>query len=235
MKSKKLSPLAVYLVCAAAIVLLLAADQYTKSLAVQYLKDQPSIELIPGVLELFYLENRGMAFGLLQDQYWLFAMMTVLFLIVMVIVFYKLPKTRRFLPLFAVLTVLTAGAVGNFYDRFLNHYVVDFIYVSLINFPVFNVADIYVTVSVAVFLLLYLLYYKDEDFAFLHKNAKKGGVRWLKKNGFWKFSPDFDGKRIDQCLAASFRYCSRLFCRALKTERFRSRKNAESKQQGCRR
>ena len=166
MKSKKLSPLAVYLVCAAAIVLLLAADQYTKSLAVQYLKDQPSIELIPGVLELFYLENRGMAFGLLQDQYWLFAMMTVLFLIVMVIVFYKLPKTRRFLP-------LTAGAVGNFYDRFLNHYVVDFIYVSLINFPVFNVADIYVTVSVAVFLLLYLLYYKDEDFAFLHKNAKK--------------------------------------------------------------
>ena len=50
MKSKKLSPLAVYLVCAAAIVLLLAADQYTKSLAVQYLKDQPSIELIPGVL-----------------------------------------------------------------------------------------------------------------------------------------------------------------------------------------
>ena len=65
MKSKKLSPLAVYLVCAAAIVLLLAADQYTKSLAVQYLKDQPSIELIPGVLELFYLENRGMAFGLL--------------------------------------------------------------------------------------------------------------------------------------------------------------------------
>ena len=157
MKSKKLSPLAVYLVCAAAIVLLLAADQYTKSLAVQYLKDQPSIELIPGVLELYYLENRGMAFGLLQDQYWLFAMMTVLFLIVMVIVFYKLPKTRRFLPLFAVLTVLTAGAVGNFYDRFLNHYVVDF----------------YVTVSVAVFLLLYLLYYKDEDFAFLHKNAKK--------------------------------------------------------------
>ena len=173
MKSKKLSPLAVYLVCAAAIVLLLAADQYTKSLAVQYLKDQPSIELIPGVLELFYMENRGMAFGLLQDQYWLFAMMTVLFLIVMVIVFYKLPKTRRFLPLFAVLTVLTAGAVGNFYDRFLNHYVVDFIYVSLINFPVFNVADIYVTVSVAVFLLLYLLYYKDEDFAFLHKNAKQ--------------------------------------------------------------
>lgn len=96
MKSKKLSPLAVYLVCAAAIVLLLAADQYTKSLAVQYLKDQPSIELIPGVLELFYLENRGMAFGLLQDQYWLFAMMTVLFLIVMVIVFYKLPKTPLF-------------------------------------------------------------------------------------------------------------------------------------------
>lgn len=175
MKSKKLSPLAVYLVCAAVMILLFAADQYTKSLAVQYLKEQPSIKLIPGVLELYYLENRGMAFGLLQDQYWLFAVMTVLFLIVIVITFHKIPKTNRFIPLFAVLTVLTAGAVGNFYDRFLNHYVVDFIYVSLINFPIFNVADIYVTVSVAAFLLLYLLYYKDEDFAFLHKDAKKEG------------------------------------------------------------
>lgn len=175
MKSKKLSPLAVYLVCAAVMILLFAADQYTKSLAVQYLKEQPSIKLIPGVLELYYLENRGMAFGLLQDQYWLFAVMTVLFLIVIVIAFHKIPKTNRFIPLFTVLTVLTAGAVGNFYDRFLNHYVVDFIYVSLINFPIFNVADIYVTVSVAAFLLLYLLYYKDEDFAFLHKDAKKEG------------------------------------------------------------
>lgn len=67
----------------------------------QYLKDQPSIELIPGVLELFYLENRGMAFGLLQDQYWLFAMMTVLFLIVMVIVFTSFQRHAafyRFLP-----------------------------------------------------------------------------------------------------------------------------------------
>ena len=170
MKSKKLSPLAVYLVCAAALVLLFAADQYTKSLAVQYLKNQPSIELIPGVLELFYLENRGMAFGLLQDQYWLFAVMTVLFLIVMVIVFYKLPKTRRFLPLFAVLTVLTAGAVGNFYDRFLNHYVVDFIYVSLIHFPVFNVADIYVTfVCVAGLCLAFFGHFEEKDFDFLKR------------------------------------------------------------------
>ena len=78
MKSKKLSPLAVYLVCAAAIVLLLAADQYTKSLAVQYLKDQPSIEPFQGFWSCLS-GNRGMAFGLLQDQYWLFAMMTVLF------------------------------------------------------------------------------------------------------------------------------------------------------------
>lgn len=173
MKSKKYSPVVVYLVCIVAILLLFAVDQYTKMLAVQHLKDQSPIVLIPGVLELFYLENRGMAFGLLQDQYWLFAVMTVIFLAVMAAAFYKIPKTRRFLPLFTVLTVLTAGAIGNFYDRFLHHYVVDFIYVSLIHFPVFNVADIYVTVSVAAFLLLYLLYYKDEDFTFMHRNDKK--------------------------------------------------------------
>lgn len=113
-----------------------------------------------------------MAFGLLQDQYWLFAMMTVLFLIVMVIVFTSFQRHAAFTA-FCRADCSDGWCGRKFYDRFLNHYVVDFIYVSLINFPVFNVADIYVTVSVAVFLLLYLLYYKDEDFAFLHKNAKK--------------------------------------------------------------
>ena len=196
MKSKKLSPLAVYLVCAAAIVLLLAADQYTKSLAVQYLKDQPSIELIPGVLELFYLENRGMAFGLLQDQYWLFAMMTVLFLIVMVIVFYKLPKTRRFLPLFAVLTVLTAGAVGNFYDRFLNHYVVDFIYVSL---------SFYCCICCTT---------RTKTSHFCIKTPKRRSPM-AEEERILEVTPDFDGKRIDQCLAASFSDCSRSFLQKL--------------------
>ncbi|MCI5649090.1 MAG: signal peptidase II [Fusicatenibacter sp.] len=162
----------------AATMLLFLADQYTKLLAVRYLKDQASVVLIPGVLELKYLENRGAAFGILQNQYWLFAVLTIIYLAVVLYVFLKLPKTGYYVPVLVVLVMLTAGALGNFYDRFTNHYVVDFIYFSLIDFPIFNVADIYVVVSVLLFLLLYLFHYKEEDFSFLfHEKQSAGNSR----------------------------------------------------------
>ena len=63
--------------------------------------------------------------------------------------------------------MITAGGIGNLIDRVRLNYVVDFIYFSLIDFPVFNVADIYVTVSMFLLLILVLFYYKDEDFQFL--------------------------------------------------------------------
>lgn len=64
--------------------------------------------------------------------------------------------------------LLAAGAIGNFIDRVRFGYVRDFIYFKIINFPVFNVADCYVTVSVIIFIILILFVYKNEDdFAFL--------------------------------------------------------------------
>ncbi|MDY2937528.1 MAG: signal peptidase II [Fusicatenibacter sp.] len=156
----------------AATILLFLADQYTKVLAVRYLKDQPSRVLIPGVLELKYLENRGAAFGILQNQYWLFGVLTIFYLAVVLYIFWKLPKTRYYAPVMGILIMLTAGALGNFYDRFTNHYVVDFIYFSLINFPIFNVADIFVVLSVLLFVILYLFYYREEDFSFLFPEKK---------------------------------------------------------------
>ena len=69
--------------------------------------------------------------------------------------------------------LIGAGAVGNFIDRMSNGYVVDFFYFKLINFPVFNVADIYVTLS-AVFLVILLLFkYKEEDLNVLVNSLKK--------------------------------------------------------------
>jgi signal peptidase II len=58
---------------------------------------------------------------------------------------------------------LFSGAIGNFIDRVSQNYVTDFLYFSLINFPIFNVADIYVTVSVLLFVILLLWYYKEEE------------------------------------------------------------------------
>ena len=147
-------------IAALVIALLLALDQWTKHLAVVCLKGQPGYVLIDGVLELDYLENRGAAFGVLQNQQWLFAVLTVAFLIFAWIVFWKIPKTPHFLPIFWLLVVLTCGTL-------------DFISFVLIHFPVFNVADIYVTVAVIAAFLLILFFYKEEDFDMLLKRDQK--------------------------------------------------------------
>ncbi|MCI5701098.1 MAG: signal peptidase II [Lachnospiraceae bacterium] len=154
------------------VILLTMLDQWTKYLAVTFLKNQHSIPLIPGVLELQYLENTGAAFGMLKDMQWLFYILTVAMAVVIVWLYFKMPHTGRYLPARIISIVLLAGALGNFIDRIRFQYVVDFIYFSLINFPIFNVADIYVTVSVAVILVLVLFFYKDEDYDFLKKKAE---------------------------------------------------------------
>ena len=81
--------------------------------------------------------------------------------------FKKLPATRHFFWLNAVAVLFFAGAIGNFIDRVRQGYVVDFFYFSLINFPVFNVADIYVTLSAIALIIVVLFYYKEEDFSLI--------------------------------------------------------------------
>ena len=145
------------------IVLLGALDALTKQLAVRLLQGQDDVILIPGVLQLHYLENTGAAFGILRGQMWIFYVLTAVVCFGIVFVLLHLPPERKFTPLGVVLVFLLAGAFGNFVDRIRLHYVVDFIYFSLIDFPVFNVADIYVTCSVFVLILLLLFYYDDAD------------------------------------------------------------------------
>lgn len=77
--------------------------------------------------------------------------------------FRKIPEEKHFVPLKACLYFVGAGAVGNMIDRVFRKYVVDFIYFSLINFPVFNVADIYVTVAAFMLVVLILFFYQEED------------------------------------------------------------------------
>ena len=150
----------------AAVALLTLLDQITKILAADCLADGPFV-IIPGVFELRYLENRGAAFGMLQNQRVFFLVLTVVFLTVITYIYLKIPADRKYLPLRSLSIVVTAGAIGNFIDRLILMYVRDFLYFSLINFPIFNVADIYVTVSAFVFFLLILVYYKDSDLEFL--------------------------------------------------------------------
>ena len=154
-------------------VILVAFDQWTKSLAVEHLKGQEDITLIPGVLCLHYLENRGAAFGIFQDQRTFLLILTAIILICVCYVLWKIPSDKKYNLLKLLCFMVTAGGIGSLIDRVRLNYVVDFIYFSLIDFPVFNVADIYVTVSMFLLLILVLFYYKDEDFQFLKWKREK--------------------------------------------------------------
>lgn len=154
----------------AAAVLFAAAvllDQYTKLLAVSRLKDQVPYVLIDGVFQLRYLENRGAAFGMMQNmQYVLIAGAVIIFLI-LCFLYGRIPGEKRFIPLRLCAVFVCAGAVGNMIDRIRLNYVIDFFYFNLIDFPIFNVADCYVVGACILFVIVVLFFYKDEDFAFL--------------------------------------------------------------------
>lgn len=157
------------------IALLVLLDQATKLAAVSALKDGGPFVLIPGVFQLQYLENRGAAFGLLQNARIFFLAVTLIALAAVIYVLVRLPLKRRYIVLRFLMVLIAAGAVGNMIDRVFLGYVRDFLYFSLIDFPIFNVADIYVTCATILLILLLLFYYKEEDdFAFLSPGGKKG-------------------------------------------------------------
>ena len=158
---------------AAVTALLVAADQYTKYLAANGLKNKPSFKIIDGVLELTYLQNRGAAWGMLEGKQGFFAVLTVIVLTALVYVIIRTPSTRRYMPVNISAVLLASGALGNFIDRCIYGYVRDFIYFRIIDFPVFNVADVYVTLATAVFVIVFLFVYKDGDFAYLIPKRQK--------------------------------------------------------------
>ena len=84
----------------------------------------------------------------------------------------KLPNAQRYLPLRICIIGICAGAIGNMIDRIYLGYVVDFFYFNLIDFPIFNVADIYVTVSTIVLVILILFYYQEDEFEELFHRRK---------------------------------------------------------------
>ena len=149
------------------IALLIFLDQFTKHLAVVNLQDKPPYKIINGVLELSFLKNNGAAFCMLQNQGVFFILVAVLIQIIVVYVLFRTPDDKKYNILHLLLVMLFSGACGNMIDRLTHVYVVDFIYFVIINFPIFNVADIYVTISAIFITILILFYYKENDFSFL--------------------------------------------------------------------
>ena len=168
-KKKKIFLLADYLMIAFFVFL----DQFTKHLAVKHLQDKPSFKIIDGVFELNFLKNSGAAFGVLQNQKVFFILIALMILIIISYVLFRMPDDKKYNIMHILLVLIASGAAGNMIDRIRYDYVVDFFYFVLINFPIFNVADIYVTVATFLFAILLLFYYKENDFSFLSFRQQK--------------------------------------------------------------
>lgn len=153
--------------------LLIVIDQITKFLTVSVLKAQ-DITLIPNVLTLTYVENRGAAFGIFENQKLFFFLITAVMVAIFAYCYVRLLNQKSYRMLRILCVTYMAGALGNLTDRIFRGYVVDMIYFMPINFPVFNVADCYITISTAVLLFALFFCYKDDDFAFLKPSGKAG-------------------------------------------------------------
>ena len=146
---------------------LIALDQFIKLSVIKTLKDKDAFVLIPNVLEFDYLENRGSAFGMLQNQKIFILLVGFVFMALIVFLVFKLPLKRKFIPANIFFAMVVAGGIGNMIDRFRFDYVVDFISFVLIHFPIFNFADCCVVIGVIGLFILFLFVYKENDLEFL--------------------------------------------------------------------
>ena len=141
-------------IVAVIVLLLIALDQLVKSYIVQQIPLGEVRSWIPNFVSLTYLQNRGAAFSILQDQQWLFAIIT---LVVMVGAIWYLHKHMEdSLWMVLGLTLIISGGLGNFIDRVSQGFVVDMFHLDFINFAIFNVADSYLTVGVIILLIAML-------------------------------------------------------------------------------
>lgn len=155
------------------VIILTAFDQFTKWLAVTKLKGNDAFVILPKVFELRYLENRGVAFGMFQDQKWPILIFSGLLMAAIIFLLLRLPEGWKFDILQILLIFILAGGVGNMIDRFFLGYVVDFFYFVLIDFPIFNVADCYVVCATIGLCILFLFVMEENELDFISFKKKE--------------------------------------------------------------
>ncbi len=151
-------------------------DQLVKLLCVRFLKPVGSVPIWEGVLHLTYVENRGAAFGIFSapDQRWIFMLISSVAIVALGVYLYL---GRAQTTLYGVsIAMIVSGGVGNMIDRIALGYVVDMIDFTLIDFAVFNVADIFVCVGAGLMLLALVLDVVREAKEKRAKDGDEGGV-----------------------------------------------------------
>ncbi len=162
------------------VIAMVVLDRITKVLVVEHLPYKEYHPILGDIFGLCHIKNDGMGFGLLQGKQILFLVFTVIILCILIAYYVKCVKAGENLGLRISLLAIVAGALGNTIDRlglwnqnpnpstgvadtFLHGMVTDFFYVKVINFPVFNVADICVTVGAFALILFVIFGSKDEE------------------------------------------------------------------------
>ncbi|MBP1757100.1 MAG: hypothetical protein H6Q59_3498 [Firmicutes bacterium] len=160
-------------------IILVAIDQGVKFWVRQTLMNKDPLIFIPDVFSFQYHENTGAVWGIMSGKVQFLSIFTLIILVFIVFLYLKIPQDRKFNALKLITVFIVAGAAGNLIDRIFLGHVTDFIYFELIDFPLFNVADSYLTVSCVVLFLLAVFYYKDSDFAFLDQifGSKKKSIQ----------------------------------------------------------
>ena len=136
------------------ILLLILLDQAVKGYVVKEIPLGGMRRFIPKVVSLTYLKNSGAAFSMLENQQWFFTIITLIAMGAAFVYLYRHIKGSIWLLL--GLTLIISGGIGNFIDRLRQGFVVDMFHLDFMNFAIFNVADIYLTVGVGL-LLIYIL------------------------------------------------------------------------------
>ena len=140
--------------------LVVAADQFSKFLVLQHIPLHNTVDFIPGILSFTYVRNYGAAFSSFQGAQWLFVIVFVLFTAAIVWEFsgkrWPFTNFERWL-----IAAIYAGGVGNMIDRFRFGYVVDMLQTEFMNFPVFNVADSFITCGCILLMAHLILFNKD--------------------------------------------------------------------------
>ena len=137
---------------------MIGLDQWTKFWIVTNIPQGEVRSFFPPIFSLTYLRNYGAAFSMLQNQQWLFTLITIL--VIGVAIFYLIKHLSGNGLFLAGLVLVIAGGLGNFIDRLRLGYVVDMVHLDFMDFAIFNVADAYLTVGVAV---LALVLWKEEE------------------------------------------------------------------------
>ena len=140
------------------IVALIALDQWVKFEIVKNIQLGEVKPFIPKIVSLTYLRNTGAAFSILENQQWLFAVITLV--VIGAAIWYLSKHIKGSVWLLSALSLIIAGGIGNFIDRMRQGFVVDMFQLDFINFAIFNVADSYLTIGVLVLIVMML---KEED------------------------------------------------------------------------